>query len=98
FVTELRGMAVVLEVIFAPALALDVHVARVPVARFHGGLWSPMRPDPELGVANPVGDMIFRQRFASGLERPRCILCREVGFLLCSGSKRTERRNGARQQ
>src|SRR6185436_17581377 len=39
--------------------------ARVPVAAFGCGLRTPVRPDPELGIAKPVGARISLKRFAS---------------------------------
>ena len=67
--SEFRGVAVGLHVIFVLPVALDVHVAGVPVAVLGGGLRSPMRPDAELGVAIPGGNLPVLERFARALER-----------------------------
>ena len=52
----------------------DVHQPRVPVAAFGLALRPPMRPDPELRVAEPVGHAIMaRERFpcwARSVDRP----------------------------
>ncbi len=41
--------------VIVEAVALLVHLAAVPVAVFGHALRAPMRPDAELGVAEPVG-------------------------------------------
>ena len=68
FESEFRRMPVVLDVILVLPLALDIHVSRVPVAAFSGRLRSPMGPDAELGVAEPVRNFIRFKRFAGSLE------------------------------
>ncbi len=60
---DLGGMAVGLQVVVVLAIALDVHVAGVPVALLGHALRGPVVPDSELGVAEPVGRLI------AGLER-----------------------------
>ena len=69
---ELRRMAVVLEVVFIVLRALEVHLARIPVALLGHALGGPVGPDAELRVAEPVGRLVVRlQRFPGGLERTR---------------------------
>lgn len=52
-------MAVSLDVILVLFIALDIHVAGVPVAVFDGRLWSPIRPYLEFGIAIPLGHLAF---------------------------------------
>ena len=66
--SDLRRMAICLHVILVLLVALDVHVAGVPVAVFDGGLRTPMRPDAELGIAIPVRNLPFAKRLARTLE------------------------------
>src|SRR5450756_2365024 len=68
---ELRGVTVRLHMVFVLPLALDVHVAGVPVAVLGSGLRSPVRPDTELGVSVPGRNLPGPQRFTRTLERPR---------------------------
>src|ERR1700733_3603732 len=64
-------MAVGLDVIFVRGCALDIHIARIPVALFGNALCRPMRPYAELRVAIPVRVfVIFHERFPRRLERP----------------------------
>src|SRR3569833_1217057 len=66
------GMAVKLQVMQIELVALDIHLARIPVAIFRHALRRPMRPDAEFGVAEPVGRVILRlQRLPIRLERSR---------------------------
>ena len=51
-------------------VALDVHVLGVPVALHRHGLRSPVGPDAELGVAEPVGALVLLERVQLALERP----------------------------
>ena len=51
---EFGGMAVSLDVVFIRRSALDMHVARIPVALFGNALRRPVRPDAELRVVIPV--------------------------------------------
>ncbi len=60
---ELGRMAVGLDVVVVIFVALDIHLAAVPVAALGRALRSPMRPDAELGVAKPVRCRVI------GLER-----------------------------
>ena len=69
-VAELRRMAVVCQVILVVLVALLVHAAGVPVAVHGHGLRSPVGPDAELGVAEPVGTLVLLQRVHGRLERP----------------------------
>ena len=68
-VAELRRMPVVLEVILVMLVARLVHAAGVPVAVHRHGLRSPVRPDAELGVAEPVGTLVLLERIHVRLER-----------------------------
>jgi hypothetical protein len=70
-VAELRRVAVGLQMILVLAAALHVHVARVPVAGADGGRRSPMRPEAEFGVAEPLRAGVLLERAISGLEGPR---------------------------
>ena len=54
--------------VFVLGAALHVHIAGVPVAIFSGGLRAPMRPDAELGVPEPLGNLVRPQRFAGSFE------------------------------
>ena len=67
-VAELRRMAVVLQVVLVMAAALVVHAAGVPVAVHRHGLRPPVRPDAELGVAEPVGALILLERLHRRLK------------------------------
>ena len=69
-VAELRRMAVVLQVILVMLVARLVHAPRVPVAVHRHRLRSPVRPDAELGIAEPVGTLVLLQRIHVRLERP----------------------------
>src|SRR6266702_4418643 len=62
-------MSVMLEVVFVLALVFDVHVARVPVARFHRRLRAPMRPNAELRIAKPLRYLVSGKRFIGRLKR-----------------------------
>ena len=68
-VADLGGMAIRFAVVQVLRLALDVHVARVPVAVFNRRLRSPVRPDAELGIAKPVRNLVGLQRFPGWQER-----------------------------
>ena len=54
-VADLGLRAEALEVVVVLLGAFDVHVAGVPVAVADGGLRTPVGPDAELGVGEPVG-------------------------------------------
>src|SRR5271157_809734 len=53
-ISELRGVAIVLDVILILTQTLDVHVPRVPVALLGDTLRAPVRPDAELCVPKPI--------------------------------------------
>ena len=55
FVADLGLGAEAFEVVVVLVGAFDVHVAGVPVAVADGGLGTPVGPDAELGVGEPVG-------------------------------------------
>ena len=56
---EFRGMTVGAEVIIVLAMALDVHLARIPITLFRDALGRPMRPQAKLRVAEPGRTMII---------------------------------------
>ena len=48
--------------------ALDVHLARIPIALLRYALRRPMRPDTKLGVAKPVWRLELFQRVPGWLK------------------------------
>src|SRR5882724_3735325 len=86
FKSGFRWMPVVLKVPLVLPLTLDIHVARVPVARLRRRLRPPMRPYAKLGVTKPLRDLIFLQRFARALERAwlDCLRCLPSGESSCA--------------
>src|ERR1017187_4427651 len=66
---ELAGVPVGGDVILVLLAALHVHVAGIPVAVFGGRLRTPVRPDAELGIAEPFGNLVLPQRFTGGFKR-----------------------------
>src|SRR3954463_3077290 len=50
-------------------IPLQVHPTRVPVTLFGHALRGPVRPDPELRVAEPVWRDVLFERFPRGLKR-----------------------------
>ena len=54
--------------VFVVGAALLVHGARIPVALLRLALRAPVRPDPELRVAKPIGHLVLPQRFPGRLE------------------------------
>jgi hypothetical protein len=69
FVSELRWMAEILNVVLVLTLSLNIHVACVPIALFGHGLRTPVRPDSELRVAKPIGATVLLQRLPEWQER-----------------------------
>ena len=73
---DLGRMAVVLDVVVVLPVALDVHAARVPVAHLRHALRTPMRPDTELRIAEPIGRAVaVDQRipgWREGRRKRRC--------------------------
>jgi hypothetical protein len=67
--SHFRRMAEMFEMILVLAAVLDIDVARVPIAGFRGGLWSPVRPNAELGVAEPFGRGVALERLARAGKR-----------------------------
>src|ERR1044071_7516291 len=61
-------MPVGFEVIPVLLLRLDVHVARVPVARFDARLRTPVRPDTELRIAEPFRNAVLLKRLRAAVE------------------------------
>ena len=58
-VAELRGVAVVLDMVLVIAAALLVHVEGVPIALFGLALGTPVGPDAEFCVAEPLGALVL---------------------------------------
>jgi len=57
-------------VMFILLMALDIHLARIPVALLGYALRAPVRPDAELGVAKPLRALVvLGERLPVGLER-----------------------------
>src|ERR1017187_1328727 len=71
FESDLGWMTVGLHVILVLFVALDIHVACIPVSIFDGRLRSPMRPDPKLGIAIPIRNLPVPKRLACSLEWSR---------------------------
>ena len=69
-VAELRRMAESRDVILILLAALNINVARVPVAVLGSRLRSPMRPDAKLRVAEPFGNLVRLQPLARPVEGP----------------------------
>ena len=69
FVPEPRWRPVMFELIFVLPLALDIHIACVPVPGFGHALRTPVSPDTELGIAVPIRRFVIEQRIPRGLER-----------------------------
>src|SRR5688500_17519713 len=67
-VTELGWMSVMLHMMGIVRMPGDIHEARVPVARTRDGLRPPVRPDTELGVAEPPRRLVSLQRFHTWLK------------------------------
>jgi len=61
-------MAESLQVILVLRAALNVDVARVPVAILGGRLRSPMRPNAKLGVPEPFGNLVSLQPLTGPVE------------------------------
>jgi hypothetical protein len=67
-VTKLGRMAESFDVMSILPAAFDVEIARVPIAVFSGRLWTPVRPDAELGVGEPIRASISFERFPRAFE------------------------------
>src|SRR5262249_43967088 len=65
---ELAWMAVGRHVKLVLFVALDVDVAGVPIALLGRRLRTPMRPDAELRVTIPLGDLVRLERIARTFE------------------------------
>ena len=63
--TEFGGGA---QVRFVVTVALNIHLAGIPVAGLRLALRSSMGQDAELAVAEPFGDLVLGERFPGGLE------------------------------
>ena len=64
-VAKLRRVPVVLAVEFVFVIALHVHLASHPVAAAFHALCSPMSPNTELGIAEPLRRLVLLQRLPS---------------------------------
>src|SRR5205807_4958419 len=53
-VAEHRGVAIVLQMVLVVLVAWLVQAAGIPVAVHRNGLRAPVRPDAELGIAEPL--------------------------------------------
>jgi hypothetical protein len=62
-------MAVGFQMVLVLAAAFHVHIAGVPVAGADGGGGSPVRPDAELGIAEPLWTGVGIEGVAGGLKR-----------------------------
>src|ERR1019366_7297237 len=62
---EFGRVAVGLDVIFVLRAVLHIHVARIPIAKFGGGLRPPMGPHAEFVVAEPLGNAVLPERFGA---------------------------------
>ena len=69
--TNFRLMTEILLVPFILRMALDIHVARVPIALLRRRLRTPVCPDAELGVAEPVWRPVLLEGVPRRLKRPR---------------------------
>ena len=92
FVPDLGRMAESFEVALILRASFNVHVARVPVAVLSRRLRPPMRPDAELGVFEPFGDLIRLQPFKRTVEGSFLNFGQRV-LAKCPGG-RTERGRG----
>ena len=63
-----RRMSVVLAVEFIFPRAFHIEAACHPVARAFNALRSPVRPDAELGIAEPFGHLVGAERFPRGFK------------------------------
>ena len=65
---DLGGVSVGGEVVVVLLVALDVHLAGIPVSLAGNALRGPVVPYAELGVAEPVGGLVGVERIPCGLE------------------------------
>src|SRR5450631_1405499 len=63
-------MSVATDLVPILALALNIHIASIPIAVLRHTLRTPMRPDAKLGVAIPFRRVIAEQRVPVRLKRP----------------------------
>jgi hypothetical protein len=71
FPTLLGRVTVVLEVmlVVSAKVILGIQVAGIPISTHRHRLRPPVRPDTELGIAEPVRAFILGERVLGGLER-----------------------------
>ena len=67
FESHFRRMVEMLEMIFVLARTLFIHIMRIPVSILGNTLRSPVRPDAELGIAEPLWRFKFLERTPGGL-------------------------------
>ena len=84
FVPELRRVPVGLDVVVVLGAALYVHAAGVPIPLLGNALRSPVSPDSELRIAEPVGVLVSLQRFPIGPERARDRAAGKIAVGVCA--------------
>src|ERR1700736_5800713 len=62
-------MPVMLEMMRVVRVTGDVHPTGIPIPRARDGLRSPVRPDAELGIAEPIRCLVGLQRVCCRLKR-----------------------------
>ncbi len=50
------------QVVLILRMALNVHIPGIPIAHFRYALRAPVRPEAQLGIAEPFGDLITVKR------------------------------------
>src|ERR1039457_6324183 len=102
FVSELRRVPVLLNVIVILTRALNVHIPRVPVALLGDTLWAPMRPDAEFRISKPVRAVIGLERLPKrqeqslrylALEKLRVLQCMRYAGQCEDGESASEKRS-----
>src|ERR1035438_788976 len=71
-VSKLRRMSVGFDVVVILRTALDIHAARIPVALLGNALRTPVRPNTELSVPEPIRAPIRFERLPVWTEGSRC--------------------------
>ena len=60
-----------------------IHVAGIPfVAECWDRIDSPVEKDSELGIAEPIGCLVTRERLPIGVKRTMSVCCPNLGYLL----------------
>ena len=88
--THFGRMPVMRALIFIVGITKLIHFLRIPVAHSRLALRTPVRPDAELRVAEPVGHLVAGQRFPRRLKRP--------GGDAKSGRRNNRRRRGRQRR